>query len=153
MPAVMPTGPDFDDLLNTLVLDATALDDDHLRLIWDTELPDLPHPYLEDPEQLFRYDVDDRNQEIWIKSVGGERADRALSAVEAFLGLNREELRRQRYSDYRIFALLRATTLTSLDASLRKQVINELRIQQGRTQPFAGMKRYFAKIWALPGPH
>lgn len=153
MPPAPPVGQDLDDLLEALILDATAVDDDHLKAIWDDELADLPHPYLEDPEPLFRYEADDGNQEIWLRSAGGERADRALSAVETVLGLNREELRRQRYNDYRTFALLRTMTLTPLDPATRQQVVNELRIQQGRSQPFAGMKRFFAKSWALPGPY
>jgi hypothetical protein len=43
-------------------------------------------------------------------------------------------------------------SLPHLTPSLRKDAITELRIQQGRTQPFAGMKRHYARSWGLPGP-
>ncbi len=151
MPAALPSGQALSDLLNTLILDPTVLTDAHLLALWAAEDADLPNPYLEDPEPLFRYEADDRNREIWIRSAGGPRADRAFAAADTVLGLNREELRRLRYADYRPFFMLRAT-LDQLTPRLRQEVIRELRVQQGRRQPFAGMKRFFAGQWGLLGP-
>ena len=151
MPPALPTGPELDLLLQTLILDSTLLTDQDVAALWVAEDADLPNPYLEDPEHLFAYEVDDINREITIRSAGGGRADRAMRAAESVLGLNREELRRLRYSDYRPFFMLRAT-LDHLTPSLRQEVLRELRVQQGRRQPFAGMKRFFAKRWGLPGP-
>lgn len=151
MPVTLPIAPDLQTLLDTLTLDATALTDTQVAALWSSEDADLPHPYHEDPELLFTYEVDDRNREIWVRSAGGARADRALAAVETVLGLNREELRRSRYSEYRPLMLIGAS-LPNLPAPLQRDAINELRLQQGRTQPFAGMKRYYAKALGLPGP-
>jgi hypothetical protein len=151
MPAALPSGAALAALLDTLILDPTTVDDAHLLALWAAEDADLPNPYLEDPEPLFRYEADDRNREMWIRSTGSARADRAYAAAEAVLGLNREELRRLRYADYRTFFMLRAT-IDQLTPSLRQEVLRELRVQQGRAQPFAGMKRYFARGWGLPGP-
>jgi len=151
MPAVLPTGVALDLLLQTLIHDATVLTDQNVTAIWAAEDADLPHPYLEDPEPLFVYEVDDLNGEIWLRSAGGGRADRAMDAAETVLGLNREELRRLRYTDYRPFFMLRAT-VEHLPPALRQDVLRELRVQQGRRQPFAGMKRFFARNWGLPGP-
>ncbi|MDP9412777.1 MAG: hypothetical protein M3Q08_01520 [Pseudomonadota bacterium] len=151
MPPALPSGQALSNLLTTLVLDPTTATDAHLIALWAAEDADLPNPYLEDPEPFFTYEADDRNREIWMRSAGGLRADRAFAAADTVLGLNREELRRLRYADYRPFFMLRAT-LDQLTPDLRREVLRELRVQQGRRQPFAGMKRFFAKKWALPGP-
>ena len=151
MPPAMPAGATLAGLLASLVIEATAVTDDQIRALWNIEDADLPNPYLEDPEILFSYEADDLNREIWLRSTGSARADRALAAVEGILGLNREDLRRQRYADYRSFFLLRAT-LGQLKPDLRQEVLGELRLQQSQKQPFAGMKRYFARAWDLPGP-
>ena len=151
MPPAPPTGPALQTLLASLVIDATALSDAQVEALWSVEDADLPHPYHEDPERLFVYEADDANREIWLRSAGGVRADRALAAVETVLGLNREELRRVRYAEYRPLVIINAS-LPQLTPSLRRDAIAELRIQQGRTQPFAGMKRFFARAWGLPGP-
>lgn len=151
MPPALPTDRDLPNLLKTLVLDPTRLTDGDLLALWAAEDADLPNPYLEDPEPLFTYEADDRNREIWMRSAGGARADRAFAAADAVLGINREELRRLRYADYRPFFMLRAT-LDQLTPDLRQDVMRELRVQQGRRQPFAGMKRFYAKQWGLPGP-
>ncbi|MBV1830833.1 hypothetical protein HNW77_07105 [Komagataeibacter sp. AV436] len=151
MPAALPSGTGLQALLTTLTLDATAMTDAQIAALWSSENADLPHPYLEDPELLFIYEADDINKEIWVRSTGSARANRALAAVENVLGLNREELRRSRYAGYRTFAILNKT-LKYLPPLGQREVIKELRLQQGRTQPFAGMSRYYAKLWGLPGP-
>lgn len=152
MPAAAPIGPALDALLDILIFDATLVDDLHVAALWAGEDADLPHPYFEDPEPLLRYEVDDPNQEVWIRSAGGARADRAAAAMDAVLGLNREELRKLRYIDYRTFAVFRAVLMGNIDPTVRQSVTSEIRVQQGRRQPFAGMKRYFARGWGLPGP-
>lgn len=151
MPAALPTGAALEALLASLVIDSTKLSDLQVEALWSVEDADLPHPYHEDPERLFVYEPDDANREIWLRSAGGARADRALAAVEQVLGLNREELRRLRYAHYRPMVIINAS-LPQLTPSLRNDAITELRIQQGRTQPFAGMKRHYARSWGLPGP-
>ena len=65
--------------------------------------------------------------------------------------LTREELRRDRYAHYRPYAVLRAA-LDQPPPDLHQDVLAELRLQQGKSQPYAGMKRHFARVWGLPGP-
>lgn len=151
MPVALPAGAALKTLLASLVLDATLLSDAQIQALWSAEDADLPHPYYEDPEGLFVYEADDLNREVWLRSAGGARADRALAAAETVLGLNREELRRLRYADYKPLLIINAS-LPHLTAALKREAITELRVQQGRTQPFAGMKRYYARAWGLPGP-
>lgn len=151
MPPAPPSGQELEDLVTSLILDPMALADADLLALWAAEDADLPNPYFEDPEPLFTWEADDRNREIWMRSAGGPRADRAFGAANTVLGINREELRRLRYADYRPFFML-WMTLGQLTPDLQQEVVRELRLQQGRRQPFAGMKRYFAKGWGLPGP-
>jgi hypothetical protein len=152
VPPAKPGEPDLSALARSLVLDATATDDAALIALWNREDPELINPYFEDPEPLFSYRADDAIEEIWVESAGGERADRALKASSDFLGLNREELRRDRYAHYLPFAVLKAVLDELAAGSLRDRVVADIRRQQAQQQPFAGMKRYFARQWTLPGP-
>lgn len=152
MPALKPSGMALDQLVATLVFDTAALTDAQLTILWQGEDADLINPYLEDPEALLTYEADDANEEMWVRSAGGARADRALLACEEVLGLNREELRRDRYVHYLPFAMLRAVLNEQLPPNLQRAVQGDLRRQQGKSQPYAGMKRHFARLWGLPGP-
>lgn len=111
------------------------------------------NPYFEDPGQYFEYEVDDRNEEVWIRSAGSARANRVIAAVKTCLGLNRETLRRVRYNDYRVLAFLNQVVQTTVDATARKMAITKIRKMQRRSEAFAGMRRWFAAEWGLPGPY
>jgi hypothetical protein len=152
MPAVKPSGAALDALVAALVLDATTITGPHLTTLWGGENADLPHPYLEDPAPLLAFEVDAPNEEIWLRSAGGARADRAVAAADAYLGVNREELRRERYVNYLTLAFLKAVLDAQPSASIRKMALDEVRRMQRGTEPFAGMRRYFAAQWGLPGP-
>ena len=152
MPASKPTGTALDALAADLVLDATVMSDLEARKLWATEDADLPNPYLEDPAPLFAYEVDPINKEVWLRSSGGERADRAAAAVNVFLGLNREELRRERFVHYRALVVLRRALDWALPDHLLDEARQEIRQMQDSTEPFAGMRRWFAAKWGLPGP-
>jgi hypothetical protein len=152
MPRAKPPEPALSVLARSLVLDASLLDDAALLALWGAEDADLVNPYFEDPEALLIYRADDANEEIWLESGGGARADRAMTACSDILGLNREELRRDRYANYLPFAVFKAVLDNEITDALRKRVVAEVRRQQGRKEPFAGMKRHFARRWGLPGP-
>jgi hypothetical protein len=152
MPAAKPEEPALAALARSLIVDASTVDDAALVALWSGEDADLLNPYLEDPEPLLAYRADDANEEIWLESSGGARADRVLKACSDILGLNREELRRDRYAHYLPFAVLKAVLDEPLSAGLRQRVVVDIRRQQGQQQPFAGMKRHFARQWGLPGP-
>ncbi len=151
MPGKIPTGKALDDLVEHLCLDGSTLNDEHFAKLWRREKADLVNPYFEDPSGLFNYEVDQANEEIWMRSAGGPRADRAISASERYLGLNRESLRRERFGSFKILALCKEV-VSSGNAASRELALAEVKTLQRSQQPFAGMHRWFAKQWNLPGP-
>lgn len=150
MPDQPPADADLEALLEVLAHDAAVLTDDHLADIWGDELADLPNPYLEDPEKLFRYEIDPLNEEVWIRSAGGERADRAVDAAEKYLGLNREILRRDRYIELRpLISFREILGLPDLPPPAGQIARDSVSAMRGASQPFAGMCRYFASSWEI----
>jgi hypothetical protein len=76
-----------------------------------------------------------------------------LTASESFLGLNREELRRERFVNYsQLSAFSQILSLPDIPQSVRTISEAEVRRMQAASEPFAGMRRYFARSWGLPGP-
>lgn len=150
MPPDKPSGPALDALAATLIMDAAVLTDVAVNALWIAEDADLPHPCLEDPSGLFAYDVDVANAEIVIRSAGGARADRAVDGAIRFLGLNRDELKRERYVNYLALAAFKAILDTQPTAQVRQIAEQEILRMQRRTEPFAGMRRYFVAQWGLP---
>ncbi len=153
MPDQLPAGAALDRLVDNLSLDSSVLDDKHFAQLWVDEDADLPNPYLEDPSRYFVYEVDDNNEEVWIRSASGARAGRALAAAEACLGLNRETLRRERYNNYRMLAVLNQVIQANVSAAALQIATSEIRKMQHHSEPFAGMRRWFAAEWGLPGPN
>ncbi len=150
MPAAMPTGADLAVLLDLLTLDPAALTDVDLLDLWDEEAADLPNPYLEDPEDLFMYELDPLNREVWVRSAGGDRGDRALAAAESCLGLNREELRRDRYVQLApLIAFRDVLAVPGLPADAAQ--IAHIAANQMRqpSDPYAGMSRFFSRTWGI----
>ncbi len=151
MPASHPTGAALTALVDLLTHDPQSASDDDLRQRWAAEDADLVDPYLQNPEPLFRYEVDVNNEEVWIRSAGGARADRAIAASEKYLGLNREELRRERFVMYAPLAAFgQLLSIPGLPATARQMSEAEVVRMQAASEPFAGMRRFFARIWGLP---
>lgn len=132
-------------------INPTQVDDQQLRALWDGEAAEMVNPYTEDPETLFVYESDEVNQEVWVRSAGTSRADRAMQASESFLGLNREELRRDRFPFLRQLLTLRKLIELGLDAEGLEIAEAEVAQKQRSDQSYAGMIRYFARTWNLPG--
>lgn len=152
VPSPKPAGLALDTLVSSLVVDAALVTDAQVIALWESESADLPHPCFENPEALFRYEADPANEEVWVRSTGGTRADRAMAAAEAYLGLNRDELRRERYVNYLTLAAFKEILEADLPPRARQVGIREVRRMQAEREPFCGMRRYFARQWNLPGP-
>lgn len=153
MPGALPEGAALDTLLISLTHDPLLLTNGQLTALWDPEQADLVNPYFEDPEALFVYEVDDANEEIWVRSAGGLRADRAMVAADNYLGLNRPELRSERFVNYaQLEAFSKILAVPGISPTIRTISEAEVRRMQARSEPFAGMRRYFARSWGLPGP-
>ena len=133
------------------MLDPTVATDLECLARWNGEIADLVHPYLEDPEALFWYDVEEASGEVWIRAQGGVRSQRALAAADAVLGLNREDLRKLRYNEFATIATLKLVLEEeALSANSRNLILREFARRQKDSFPFAGMHRFFARTWAIP---
>lgn len=152
MPPSKPTDASLDSLIGELVLDSLLHTDETIASLWASEDADLVNPYLEDPEPLLAYEVDDANEEVWLRSAGGSRADRFVVAAIEYLGINREELKRERYINYLALATFKAILDESISVAARQLAEREVLRMQGPREPFAGMRRHFATKWGLPKP-
>jgi hypothetical protein len=151
MPSQIPAAAQLRALAASLSRDATTLDESLLRVEWAHENADLIHPYLEDPEELFVYEADAINREVWVRAAAGARAQRALQASEQCLGINRETLRRQRFLDYETLeTLFKVRAEPSLSQATKALIDQQLGTRKDRSSPFAGMSRFFLKRWGLP---
>lgn len=138
-------------LAAAFMLDPTVARDPDCLARWGSESADLVHPYLEDPEPFFRYEVEDASGEVWLRARGGERSQRALTAAETVLGLNREDLRKLRYDEFATIATLKLLLEDEgLSAGSRAGILREFARRQKDSFPFAGMHRYFARSWDIP---
>lgn len=126
--------------------DPIAVDEAELLARWMAEEPDLPHPYLEDPEPLFAWAPVETNGEVLLIAPenGSDRSRRAVRAAICYLGLNRETLTRLRYSVYDTlkFALLGWKVG---DTVMKAQAEAMVRAMCQDAFHFAGMCRYFAR--------
>lgn len=149
MPPVKPTGQALDDLVDALALEAETLDDLHFTGLWGPEAGDLVNPYLEDPADLFEYDIDAVKEEVALRAGPDPRAASAFAAAHTYLGLNRPELCRDRFMQYTPLVAARKM-LGSIDPEMRKDGKALILTLQRAKQPYAGMARWYARQWALP---
>jgi uncharacterized protein (TIGR02646 family) len=127
--------------------DPSGVDEAALLTEWLTEDPDLPHPYLEDPEPMFAWAPVETNEEVYVvvPDNATPRAKRAVQAAVDYLGLNRETLVRSRYFIY--------SSLTSAVGAWKRGDVPSLNQIQRMCQakhPFSGMCRYFAHLAGAP---
>lgn len=133
--------------------DPAHVDEAALLTQWLKEDPDLPHPYLEDPEPLFSWAAVETNSEVLLvePANASDRSKRAVLAATDYLGLNRETLVRLRYTIYDAlkFALL---GWKHGDATIRSEAEVRIRAMCVDAFNFAGMCRYFARRAGFPIP-
>jgi hypothetical protein len=113
----------------------------------------IPDPYLLDPEPFFSWKPDDTLREVEVQPRDASAAaQRAFAAAEAFLGLNRDELKLWRYEVYEDVALLIEIVDTPrISAALRHRTEDILRRKMSVRGEFAGMVRYFVRdVAGLP---
>jgi hypothetical protein len=116
------------------------------------ETADLVDPYIEDPEKLFSWEVDETLKEITIspKNVP-DRANRAIKAVRDFYGLDREELRGERFRKYEEIQLyMEVVKGTRFGSAIVEKTKKALRSAMAPDSPYAGMARYFIRdVWKV----
>jgi hypothetical protein len=149
MAPAMPAGQQLADLHTAVTLDPMLVSDANLIALWSPEQAELVNPYLEDPESLFVYEIDAVNEEVWIRSAGTPRADQAIQASHDCLGLNRDELRSERFIHLAQLIALNKLLSYSLPQAARAVGIAEVKRMMRPREPFAGMRRFFARQWGL----
>lgn len=151
MPSLRPgVAADLSALAASLAVDCSLSSDADVVASLAGEQADLVNPYFEDPAPLISYEADDSNEEVWIKPLGGERARRFYEAANDFLGLNREELRRDRYVFFEQLLIFKASYLDqALSEKTRKLIEKQFLKCQNAKYPFAGMHRYFLSQWGM----
>ncbi|QJR15904.1 hypothetical protein [Usitatibacter palustris] len=148
LPAAEPA--DLNPLAKKLCLDPLASTDVAVAAYYATESAFIVNPYIEDPEKLLEWSVDDVNKEVLLKAGPTQRAQEAFASAVEFLGLNREELKRVRYPTYEAFRTFRDVLLEpSVSQPVKDMVRTQMKTMVAGNLPFTGMLRYFVKEWGL----
>jgi uncharacterized protein (TIGR02646 family) len=118
----------------------------------------LLDPYVVDPEPFFAWEADATNKEVWVRARGmSPEAQYVFSSCETTFGLNREELRRWRWTlsfqhlDRLRELLSKLQTSGAAGATDAAQIAADgIRDLMRADQPYAGMVRYFVRmLWNL----
>ena len=116
------------------------------------EKPFLVDPYVEDPEDLYKWEADSTLKEVRIAArTNRVRAARALIAADEDLGLNREELRQRRWHTYDVLQTLAllAERLPADDVA-KAEAEETISAMMSPNRDYAGMVRYFVRVeWEL----
>ena len=120
--------------------------------LWDAEQAGLINPYLIDPEPYFAYQADPDLQELSILPESSAPPDHQRVAADSIrvYGLNREELKRERYKDYQI---LDAGHRALLNDPGNPELLEILGLLTRSERSFSGMARYYVtRVWMMPLP-
>lgn len=109
------------------------------------ERASIPDPYQGNPERVFRWFADDTLREVEARPRNAQ-AQRRFDAADRFLGLNRDELKRWRYTTYeRAMFIADVVEEGAVSAPLLARARDQLRQMTSVTGEFAGMVRYFIR--------
>jgi hypothetical protein len=112
----------------------------------------LLNPYIDDPDRHLTWEADEAEKEVWVRPKG--KASKPYhEAAETYYGLNRPNLRIERWRVYRYLETIKEAYLEPRiqGTSLQAKVTDQLREMIEPTAPFAGMCRFFVKRkWRLP---
>jgi hypothetical protein len=114
----------------------------------------LVDPYAIDPDPLFKWVANEALKTVEIRAASNKvAAKRAFAAVDEFYGLNREELKRQRWKTFAEFVVfkdsLRAFETLGAQPALQGQIRNQIKDMTKSDAPYAGMVRYFVKEFGI----
>ena len=114
----------------------------------------LVDPYVTDPDPLFKWVANDVLKIVELAPASNlVAAQRAFAGAEASYGLNREELKRTRYTTYEDFVLLKdslaAFEADGTHAALQQRIRDQIKAMTKVDKPYAGMVRYFVKEFQL----
>lgn len=119
----------------------------------DTERADLLDPYRENPARVLAWEADTIDREVRVVPAAADALTRRrANACVRVLGLNREELCRERWATYhRLGLLVQAWKKLPPHDPLHRDVERGLEAMVADDASYAGMCRYFVRrVWALP---
>jgi hypothetical protein len=110
----------------------------------------LVNPYVTDPDPLFKWIANDTLKVVVLAPASTKvAAKRAFAGAEASYGLNREELKRNRWKTYADFLVmkdaLKAFEAAGIELALQQRIRDQIRAMTLVDAPYAGMVRYFVK--------
>lgn len=114
----------------------------------------LVNPYVTDPDPLFKWVADDVLKVVKVAPASNlVVAQRAFAGAETSYGLNREELKRNRWKTYAEFLVMKdslsAFETAGIEPALQQRIRDQIRAMTKVDAPYAGMVRYFVKEFAL----
>lgn len=117
-----------------------------LHVLKTQENPDLLNPYYDDPELFFRWEYDDVTKTVsLIHEQGNPESKRHTNAAITYLGLNRDELKKERYKEFNKLRTFKKT-LPFLPLELRQETESIIHLMLNEDAEFAGMCRYFNSL-------
>jgi hypothetical protein len=114
----------------------------------------LVDTYVTDPDPLFKWVANATLKIVELAPASNKVAvQRTFAGVEAFYGLNREELKRNRWKTYAEFLImkdsLKAFEAAGIELALQQRIRDQIVAMTKFDAPYAGMVRYFVKQFAL----
>ena len=112
------------------------------------ERPLLLNPYLDKPENFYAWRADDPLEEVELVplSTNPDSSSYIQAAIDDY-GLNRQELRNERFKVYSAFRTFkRVLTDPGISAVTQQLVRNQIARMMADNAPFAGMVRFFDQI-------
>lgn len=155
---VSPTPAALATLAETLTPDALDLTAGHafadFLVAAGKEKAGLVDPYVTDPDPLFKWIADDVLKVVALAPASNAvAAQRAFAGAEESYGLNREELKRNRYKTYEELVLLKdslaAFAAAGIYPVLQQRIKDQITAMTKVDAPYAGMVRYFVKEFQL----
>jgi len=153
-----PTPEAIATLSVTLTPDALELNAGHalaeFLVAAGKEKAGLVDPYVTDPDPLFKWVANDVLKVVKVAAASNHvAATRAFEGAEASYGLNREELKRNRWKTYTDFVVLKdslkAFEAAGIEAALQQRIRDQIKAMTQVDAPYAGMIRYFVKEFGL----
>jgi hypothetical protein len=129
-------------------LDEIALE--AFEAIHRSERPLIPNPYIDDPSEVFAWNVREGIKEVeLVPKAGNPDAPAYVDAAERLLGLNRPELKERRfetYQRYKLFADMLEDDNLSSNPDFKERAEKIIEGYTDFKSEYAGMIRFFESL-------
>jgi hypothetical protein len=114
----------------------------------------LVDPYTTDPDPLFKWVANDVLKIVVLAPASNAvAAQRAFAGAKESYGLNREELKRNRWKTYAEFLVMKdslsALAAAGIEPVLQQRIRDQIKAMTKADAPYAGMVRYFVKEFQI----